>query len=164
MYRIKLLPILFSLLLGVSLVGCGSGKRAKNQITDRDKAIIKAQRGSDNAARYLRYLNEKDVDRILSLYADNATIENPVGSDVLLGKVSRRVFYTNAVLKNLLATKTGEVRVAGNEVAFPYQLRKNVDGVPTMTDVIDIFVFDDTDKIISMRSFWGPFNEKPANE
>lgn len=164
MYRIKIVPILFSLLIGVSLVGCGSGKRAKNQITDRDKAIIKAQGYSDIADNYLRYLNEKNVDRILSLYADNATIENPVGSDVLLGKVDLRVFYTKAVSNDLLATKTGVARVAGNEMAFPYQLRKNIDGVPMIIDVIDIFTFDVSDKIIAMRSFWGPFNEKRANE
>lgn len=164
MLRIKLLPILMSLLLGTLLVSCGSGKRGKNQITDREKAVIKAQQYSDIADDYLRYLNEKDIDRILSLFAENAVIENPVGSDLQVGKTALRKFYSDAVRKDLFATKTGPVRVAGSAVAFPFQLRVTVDGVPMVTDVIDVIRFDDADKIVSMRSFWGPFNENPASE
>lgn len=164
MHRMKLVPILLSLLLGSLLVSCGSGKRGKYQITDREKAVIKAQQYSDIADDYLRYLNEKDVDRVLALYAENATLENPVGGAVILGKVALRQFYSDATKVNPLLTKTGPVRVAGAEAAFPYQLRITVDGVPMITDVIDVLRFDDANKIISMRSFWGPFNENPASE
>ena len=162
MYKIKTLPIFLTLLFGLLIVSCGS--RKSNKMTDSEKELVIAQQYSDVADNYLRYLNEKNIDGILSLYADNASVEDPVGGDIATGKMELRKFYTNAVNTNLVVTRTGQVRVAGVEIAFPFQLRMNVDGVPMVTDIIDVFRFDVTGKIVSMRAFWGPFNHKPANE
>ena len=162
MHKIKILPLFLALIFGLLVVSCGS--RKSNKMTDSEKELVIAQQYSDVADSYLRYLNEKNVEGILSLYADNATVENPVGSEVISGKVELRKFYANAVKNNQVLTRTGQVRVAGVEIAFPFQLRMNVDGVPMVTDIIDMFRFDEAGKIVSMRSFWGPFNHKPANE
>ncbi|MEO8774337.1 MAG: nuclear transport factor 2 family protein [Gelidibacter sp.] len=133
-------------------------------MTDTEKELVIAQQYSDVADSYLRYLNEKNLEGILSLYADNATVEDPVGSDVVAGKAELRNFYTKAVNTDIVLTRTGQVRVAGVEIAFPFQLRMNVDGVPMVTDIIDVFRFDAAGKIVSMRAFWGPFNYKQAKE
>ena len=162
MHNIKIAPLFLSLLFGLLVISCGSGK--SNKMTDKDKALVTAQQYSDVADSYLRYLNEKNLEGILSLYANNGTVEDPVGSDVVAGKAELRKFYSKAVKTDLLLTRTGDVRVAGVEIAFPFQLRMNVDGVPMVTDIIDVFRFDEAGKIISMRAFWSPFNQKPANE
>lgn len=162
MYKIKTLPLLLSLLFALLVVNCGS--RKSNKMTDSEKELVVAQQYSDVADTYLRYLNEKNLEGILSLYADNATVEDPVGSDIVSGKVELRKFYSNAVNYDFVLTRTGQVRVAGVEIAFPFQLRMNVNGVPMLTDIIDIFRFNADGKIVSMRAFWGPFNQKPANE
>lgn len=162
MHKIKFLPLFLSLIFGSLVISCGSGK--SNKMTDKDKAIVKAQQYSDVADSYLRFLNEKNLEGILSLYATNATVEDPVGSDIVAGAAALRKFYTGAVNTDLLLTRTGEVRVAGVEIAFPFQLRMNVNGTPMVTDIIDVFRFDEAGKIVSMRAFWGPFNQKPANE
>lgn len=162
MSKIKTLPIFLTLLFGLLITSCGS--RKSNKMTDTEKQLVIAQQYSDVADNYLRFLNEKNLEGILSLFADNATVEDPVGSDIVAGKTELRKFYANAVNTNLVVTRTGQVRVAGVEIAFPFQLRMNVDGVPMVTDIIDVFRFDDAGKIVSMRAFWGPFNYKPANE
>lgn len=113
---------------------------------------------------YLRGLNEKDLEGILVLYADNATVEDPVGSKVIKGKEALRQFYTGAVGIDLRLTRTGPVRIAGMEVAFPFELRMMVNRKPMKTDIIDVFRFDEAGKILSMRAFWGPSNQQPAKE
>lgn len=113
---------------------------------------------------YLRGLNEKDLEGILSLYAENATVEDPVGSKILNGKAVLRKFYTGAVGIDLKLTRTGPVRVAGVEAAFPFQLLMEVDGEMMKTDIIDVFRFDEVGKIVSMRAFWGLGNRGPATE
>ena len=162
MYKIKTLPLFLMLLFGLLITSCGSRKSSK--MTDTEKELVIAQQYSDVADRYLSYLNEKNLEGILSLYADNGTVEDPVGSDIVSGKVALRKFYANAVNYDVVLTRTGQVRVAGVEIAFPFQLRMTVEGVPMLTDIIDVFRFDSDGKIVSMRAFWGPFNQKPANE
>lgn len=162
MHKIKISTIFLTLVFGCLIVSCGS--RKSNKMTDKEKNQAIAQQYSDVADSYLRYLNENNLEGILSLYADNATVEDPVGSDVVTGMAALRKFYTGAVSADILLTRTGDVRVAGVEIAFPFQLRMTIDGVPMVTDVIDVFRFDASGKIVSMRAFWGPFNQKSANE
>lgn len=50
------------------------------------------------------------------------------------------------------------------EAAFPFQLRMEVNGVAMKTEIIDLFRFNEAGKIISMRAFWGPSNQKVATE
>ena len=162
MYKIKILPLFLSLLFGLLIVSCGS--RKSNKMTDTEKHLVIAQQYSDVADTYLRYLNEKNLNGVLSLFADNATVEDPVGSGIVTGKTDLRNFYSKAIDMNLALTRTGEVRVAGIEIAFPFQLRSKVDGVNMVTDIIDVFRFNEDGKIVSMRAFWGPYNYKPAIE
>lgn len=113
---------------------------------------------------YLRGLNEKDLEEILALYAENATVEDPVGSNVIVGMEGIRKFYSGAVTFDLKLTRTGPVRIAANEAAFPFQLEMEVNGKLMRTDIIDVFRFDEQGKIVSMRAFWGPGNQKEVEE
>ena len=113
---------------------------------------------------YIRSLNEKDLEGILMLFADNATVEDPVGSKIVSGKEALRQFYSGAVTIDLLLTRTGPVRIAGVEVAFPFQLQMDVEGTTMITDIIDVFRFDEEGKIISMRAFWGEINRRVPTE
>ncbi len=132
--------------------------------TENINEQIEPQHYIDAVDGYMRGLNEKDLEGILSLYADNATVEDPVGSEIVSGKVALREFYSGAVNIDLTVTRTGPVRIAGVEVAFPFQLRMDVGGESMKTDIIDVFRFDEAGKIVSMRAFWGPTNRKPATE
>jgi len=113
---------------------------------------------------YIRFLNEKDLEGILSLYADNGSVEDPAGSKIISGLDSLRKFYSGAVNIDLRLRRTGPVRVAGVEAAFPFQLLMEANGIPTITDIIDVFRFDEAGKIVQMRAFWGPDNRRQATE
>lgn len=162
----RILPIFLILSFGLMFISFASAQSCADaeQLVGKGGTFMKAQHFSEVAENYLRYLNEKNLEGILSLYADSATVEDPVGSERVEGKEALRKFYSGAVNIDLKLTRTGPVRVAGVEIAFPFQLLMNIDGVPMRTDIIDVFRFDEAGKIVSMRAFWGPTNRKPATE
>lgn len=146
----RYLCLLSSLFLFISQI-------AFSQIAD--EPIDTVQHYTDVVDSYLRGLNEKDLQGILSLYADNGTVEDPVGSDIISGMPALTKFYGGAVTYDLKLTRTGAVRIAANEAAFPFELEMKVNGILMKTEIIDIFRFDEQGKIVSMRAFWGPSNQ-----
>lgn len=164
---IKSETFLFLLIFILGFISTGSGTvktMADTTLLTTMNEQMKTHHYSEVADNYLRGLNEKNLELILSLYADNATVEDPVGSEIISGKSAVCKFYSGAVTMDLVLTRTGPVRVAGIEAAFPFQLRMEVGGVPMVTDIIDVFRFDVEGKIVSMRAFWGPENQRPATE
>lgn len=111
---------------------------------------------------YLSSLVASDVDAILALYDDNAVVEDPVGSGTKSGKDVLREFYTVACNSVTAARLLGAPRVAGNEVAFPFELTIGAGEKAMIMEIIDVFEFNDEDKIASMRAFWGRDNMRPA--
>jgi steroid delta-isomerase len=107
-------------------------------------------------AKYLTALAAKDLEGILALYADDAVVEDPVGSEPHVGMAAIREFYKGTTEYDLEAALDGQVRLAGNEVAFPF-IVKNIAGGFAM-HIIDVFKFNDEGKIVSMRAFWGETN------
>jgi steroid Delta-isomerase len=107
--------------------------------------------------RYIALVSSGDVEGIVSLYAEDATLEDPVGSSAIRGHDAIRAFYARATKMGIHLEPTGPVRLAGHEAAFPF--RVTTVGGPKMTiDVIDVFRFDDTGKIVEMRAYWGREN------
>ena len=71
--------------------------------------------------RYLELLNNGSADEITALYTDDATIEDPVGSEVRRGRDAVHEFY--AAIENLdKETELVALKAAGNEVAFLWRL------------------------------------------
>ena len=90
---------------------------------------------------------------VVALYADGATVEDPVGSEVRTTRASIAEFY--GALDGLEQTaKLLHVRIAGNEAAFAFELVTRA-GEQTFTLApIDVMTFDDDARITSMRAFW----------
>ena len=107
---------------------------------------------------YVRCLTESDLEGLLDLFADDAAIEDPVGTDWREGKEVLRAFYTEACQGVAKAELTGNPRVAGNEVAFPFNVTAGAPGQQVVINIIDIFKFNEDGKIATMRAFWGPNN------
>ena len=107
-------------------------------------------------AAYLEALSNKDLEGILALYADDAVVEDPVGTDPHVGIEAVRAFYLGVVDYDLEASLSGQVRIAGDEVAFPFRCKNPAAGL-TM-NIIDLFKFNDEGKVCSMRAFWGEAN------
>ena len=103
--------------------------------------------------RYLETVSQGRPDDIAALYADNATIEDPVGSDLHIGREAVRGFY-KAVEGADAKTEMVSLRALGNEAAFFWRLM-----IGGMTiEIISVMTFDDDGKIASMKAYWGPDN------
>lgn len=122
------------------------------------KSIDTVQHYTEVVDSYLRGLNEKDLAGILQLYAEDGTVEDPVGSEIVSGMPALKKFYEGAVTYDLKLRRTGSVRIAANEAAFPFELEMEVNGKLMKSEIIDVFRFDENGKISSMRAFWGPSN------
>ena len=105
--------------------------------------------------RYLELLATGGADEITALYTDDATIEDPVGSDVRRGRQAVHEFY--AAIENLSKeTELVTLRAAGNEIAFWWRMTVNAGGSRTRLEPISVMTFDADAKITSMRAFWSP--------
>ncbi|HET7667163.1 MAG TPA: nuclear transport factor 2 family protein [Mycobacterium sp.] len=118
---------------------------------------------SKTVNHYLELMTKARADDIAELYADDATVEDPVGGEVHIGRQAIRGFYANA-LQSEAETKIATIRALGNEVAFVWTL-----AIAGLTiDIISVMTFDEEGKIASMKAYWGPENittdhQKTAN-
>lgn len=71
--------------------------------------------------RYLEFLSKGSADDIASLYAADATIEDPIGSDIRRGHDAVREFYA-AVEGIKKETELVHLRIGGSEAAFFWHL------------------------------------------
>jgi steroid Delta-isomerase len=107
--------------------------------------------------RYLEYAAKGQVDDIVELYADDATVEDPVGSEVHIGSQAIRGFYS-AIPQGDNGTDVLTLRALGNEVAFHWTLTINIGDAKMSIDIISIMTFNSDGKIASMKAYWTPEN------
>ncbi|ABZ76704.1 nuclear transport factor 2 [Shewanella halifaxensis HAW-EB4] len=125
--------------------------------------MITEQFGLGVVSSYIEFLNNGNFEGIASLYSKNAIIEDPIGSDKIIGRTAIQDFYRQAVLGVHQVNQLGEVRVASNEIAFPFEVVLAKD--PNLAiSVIDIFKINAEGEIDSMRAFWGPGNVKSVSK
>ncbi len=111
--------------------------------------------------RYPGLMTKGDVDAIVALYADDATIEDPIGSEIRSGRAAIREFY-EASAGTVTIRLTGLVRVAGCEAATPMVVLMGPEGQQQALEVISVMKFNDAGLIQSMRAFWSFDTLRPA--
>jgi steroid delta-isomerase len=110
--------------------------------------------------RYLELLAKGQADAIADLYATDATVEDPVGGEVHIGRQAIHGFYSNVPGTNN-ETEVLTLRALGNEVAFFWRLIVDLgEGGKMSIEIISVMTFDDDGKIASMKAYWGPDNIK----
>ncbi|HYF46549.1 MAG TPA: nuclear transport factor 2 family protein [Acidimicrobiales bacterium] len=106
---------------------------------------------------YLRAGREGDREAWLGLFAEDATLEDPVGTEVHRGMAALEAFYdTTMGSTEGLDNELHELRVAGNTAAFLFTLRIDWRGRRYEVSPIDVLEFDDAGKIVRMRAHWAP--------
>jgi len=118
----------------------------------------------DNATTVKRYLElaaAGKVDEIVDLYAEDGTVEDPVGGEVHIGSEAIRGFYA-MIPKGDNATELFTLRALGNEAAFYWALTVEIGGNRLRIEIISTMTFNGDGKIASMKAYWGPENMKPA--
>jgi steroid delta-isomerase len=103
--------------------------------------------------QYVARVATGTTDEVLELYADGATVEDPVGTEVRSSRESIREFY--AGLEGLeQAGEVLSVRIAGGEAAFLFELRTKAGDQTYTLAPIDVMTFDDAGRITSMKAYW----------
>lgn len=105
--------------------------------------------------RYLELLVKGTADDVLTLYAADAVVEDPVGSELRRGHDAIHEFYA-AIQDAKKEAELTELRVAGNEAAFVWRLKVDLGNARTSISPISVMEFDEDAKITSMRAFWSP--------
>jgi len=114
---------------------------------DRVQAI------TDTVNRYIALLAGGDVDDLVSLYADDATVEDPVGGEVHIGSQAIKGFYS-ALAGLQREAELVSLRVAGHEAAFHFRLTVTAGDNKMRIEPIDVMVFDDRGKVRAMKAYW----------
>ncbi|WP_370501250.1 nuclear transport factor 2 family protein [Mycolicibacterium sp. jd] len=107
--------------------------------------------------RYVSLLESGSADDLVALFAENATVEDPVGGDIRCGREAIRDFFT--ALQDLdRHTEVNLVRVAAGEAAFLFTITFTVGDVRMQLQPIDTVTFNDRGEITSLRSYFDPSN------
>ncbi|MCW1957209.1 MAG: nuclear transport factor 2 family protein [Mycobacterium sp.] len=111
--------------------------------------------------RYLELVGGGTADEIAALFADDATVEDPVGGEVHIGRHAIHGFYKN--IESLpRRTELITLRVAGREAAFLFAITVGSEGGRMRIEPIDVMVFNSEGKVASMKAYWSPANVTPA--
>lgn len=100
--------------------------------------------------RYVEAFDQQSMDIIREIYAEDAVVEDPVGTDPHVGIDAVCAFYENALGSGAKLELTGNPRCAGNAVAFPFQVKMGDFAI----EIIDVFEFNDAGKVNSMKAYW----------
>ncbi|SEP75968.1 steroid delta-isomerase [Mycobacterium sp. 88mf] len=116
---------------------------------------------TETVHRYLHLIATGSADQILELFADGASVEDPVGTTPRVGSTEIREFFS--ALGALERTTTLQsLRVCGHEAAFQFRIAFDAGDGPLHLEPIDIMTFDADGKITSVRSYFTAADIKPA--
>lgn len=119
-----------------------------------------AEHIADTVNRYISLVAKGSADDIAELYAEDATVEDPVGGEVHIGRQAIRGFYSaieNAERECELVT----LRVAGNEAAFQFRLTVKAGDGGMVIEPIDVMAFGEDGKVAAMKAYWTADNVSP---
>ncbi|MGW0040619.1 nuclear transport factor 2 family protein [Rhodococcus sp. NPDC003348] len=104
---------------------------------------------------YVRLIAEGSGTERAALFADDAVVEDPVGSEPKVGRAALVEFFDRgAAMENtaeLLA-----VRVAGGEAVAHFSVVSKAGGTTYTSAPIDTFRFNDAGEIVELRAYWAP--------
>lgn len=109
--------------------------------------------------RYLDTVAGGSAADIAALYADDATVEDPVGSgEVHIGRQAIEGFYKNMTAATTdIKTELLSFRPGGSEAAFLFAITINH---AMRIEPIEVMTFDGDGRITSMKAYWSPADIK----
>jgi len=119
---------------------------------------------------YCETFTANDRERWLACWADDATMEDPVGTPLKKGKDEIGAFYDQGhktAPEGLVLELTGEPVIVGDEAAIPMRVVVTMGGTKLTTPIVDVMKFDADAKIAAQRAFvdlskLAPFSDSPS--
>ena len=109
---------------------------------------------------YVKHFNNGDYEGVANLYAETATVEDPIGTPIKNGKSEIREFYKMSTQLGAQLALNGPVRATANAAAFAFSVTTESPNGAIQVDVIDTFKCDADGKVIEMCAYWGQSNVK----
>lgn len=99
---------------------------------------------------YIELLNTQNEAMLIELYTDDATVEDPYGSDPHVGIEAIKTFYQTAFDAKITIELSGPIRTAADSAAFAFQVHFN----GMIIDAIDVMTFNEKNEVTSMKAYW----------
>lgn len=118
--------------------------------------MASAEQIQQTVQRYVELVAAHQPEAVADLFAADATIEDPVGSELKRGRAAFVEFYS--VIAGMEETRSELLwsRVAGDTAVFEFRLRVATAGNGYEVQPIDIMTFGTDGKIATMRAVWDP--------
>jgi len=102
---------------------------------------------------YIDTFNRGSPADVAALYAEDATVEDPVGSPPKRGRAEILAFYSHSMATGAKLSLDAPIRGShGNAAAMAFSARVG----PLTVRVIDVMTFDEAGKFTSMKAYFGP--------
>ena len=102
---------------------------------------------------YLAALQSGSSAEVVALYTDDATLEDPAGSEPRIGREAIAQFYS-AVDGSPQHTELLSLRVSGHSAAFHFRVTTRVGDAEYEIEPIDVMTFDEQARITGMWAYW----------
>lgn len=107
---------------------------------------------------YVDSFNKGDAETIISLFAEDAKVEDPVGGGkVIEGKKDIALFFQKVV--KLIKKIELDTPIRGSQglaAAMAFTLHMERKGKKTIIQVIDVMTFNESGEITEMKAYFGP--------
>lgn len=111
---------------------------------------------------YIDAYNREDLEGIVGLYADDATVTDPVGTPTKEGKAEIRAFYQDALKTGAKLRLAAPIRAShAQSAAMAFDVELELEGKPTRVRTIDVMSFNEDGRFATMHAYWGPGDMGP---
>ncbi|MDT4915555.1 MAG: steroid Delta-isomerase [Pseudonocardiales bacterium] len=104
---------------------------------------------------YLSLVATGTAEEITALYADDATVEDPVGTPAHVGRDAIIAFY-KVIEPIKRATELVSFKAAGNIAVFEFKITTSFPEFTIHLNPVDVMEFADDGKVQTMKALWGP--------
>lgn len=115
-------------------------------------AALTSQQLEDICTRYVGLIGDENTAALIELFADECTVEDPVGNDPLVGRAAVHDFFASLVGAGCKAKLAGPVHAVPDAAAAAFPIELDTAGL--VVQAIDVMTFDDAGRITSMTAYW----------
>lgn len=105
---------------------------------------------------YVDGLNRGDAEAVIALFAEDAVIEDPVGTTPKRGEEIRKWFHKAVAMKAQLVLATPIRGSHGNAAAMAFRVTTEWEGLRTSIRSLDVCIFNEAGRIARLEGYWGP--------
>ena len=124
--------------------------------TATDPSVDLAEKMDQAVGAYIELLTNGTAEQIADLYAANATVEDPIGTDIRDTRAQLVEFYSVITGMDERTATLKWKKIAGDTAVFEFTLLTGTSGMRFEITPVDIMVFNAEGKIASMRAVWMP--------